>query len=175
MSEATTRTIAAIVAVVFLASSTGCANTMTGLSEDTSSFGRTIQNNPKAALGALGGAGGGALIAGLAGAGAPWIIGAALMGGLLGGYIGHKLDQRDKEMAVSAAHRAFEQNRSGQKSVWRNPDTGNHGEIVPVKTYQLADGRYCRRYEQTIYVGGEKEKSTGTACRGADGTWSTQS
>ena len=169
-----TRAVAAIVAIAFLSAATGCANTMSGMGEDASSMGSTLENNPKAALGALGGAGGGALIAGLAGAGAPWIIGAALMGGLLGGYIGHKLDEKDKKMATQAAYQSFEKNRSGQKSVWNNPDTGNHGEIVPVKTYQLADGRYCRRYEQTIYIGGEKEKSSGTACRGADGTWAIQ-
>ena len=174
MFGTTTRAVAAVVAIAFLVTATGCANTMTGLSEDASSMGRTLQNNPKAALGAVGGAGGGALIAGLAGAGAPWIIGAALMGGLLGGYIGHRLDDRDKQMATEAAHRAFERNRSGQKSVWNNPESGNHGEIVPVKTYQLSDGRYCRRYEQTIYIGGEKQTSAGTACRGADGTWSVQ-
>lgn len=167
------RTIAALLAIVLL--TTSCANTMAGMSEDTSSFGRTIENNPKAALGSLGGAGAGALIAGLAGASGGWIVGAALMGGLLGGYVGHKLDQRDKEMASQAAMRAFEQQRNGHASVWKNPNTGNHGEVVPVKTYQLADGRYCRRYEQTIYVGGEKEKSAGTACREKDGTWKIQS
>jgi surface antigen len=175
MSGAITRGIAAVVAIAFLSTATGCANTMSGLSEDASSMGNTIKNNPKAALGTLGGAGGGALIAGLAGAGAPWIVGAALMGGLLGGYVGHKLDQRDKEMATEAAYRAFEKNRSGQKSVWKNPNTGNYGEVVPVKTYQLADGRYCRRYEQTIFIGGEKQTSSGTACRNADGTWAIQS
>lgn len=175
MPFAIMRTCAAIVAVAFLSAATGCANTMSGISEDASSMGTTLENNPKAALGALGGAGGGALIAGLAGAGAPWIIGAALMGGLLGGYIGHKLDEKDKQMATQAAYQAFERNRSGQRSVWNNPNTGNHGEIVPVKTYQLSDGRYCRRYEQTIYIGGEKQTSSGTACRGADGTWAIQS
>lgn len=173
MFHATTRAVAAV--VVLTLTSSGCASTMSGMSEDVSRMGQSMKNNPKASLGALGGAGGGALIAGLAGAGAPWIIGAALMGGLLGGYIGHKLDQRDKEMASQAAVRAFESGRKGQKSVWNNPDTGNHGEVVPVKTYQLADGRYCRMYEQHIWIGGEKQTSTGTACRQADGTWKIES
>jgi surface antigen len=173
MLGTTTRAVALLVALTLL--TTSCANTMQGFSQDASGLGTKIQNNPKAVLGSVGGAGAGALIAGLAGAGAPWIIGAALMGGLLGGYVGRRLDERDKQMAAQAATQAFERNRTGQASVWRNPSSGNHGEIVPVKTYQLADGRYCRRYEQSIYIGGERERSAGTACRQADGTWRIES
>jgi surface antigen len=168
-----TRAAALLVALALL--STSCANTMQGLSADTAGIGQSISNNPKAVLGSVGGAGAGALIAGLAGANPAWIVGAALMGGLLGGYVGHRLDDRDKQMASQAAMQAFERNRTGQASVWSNPNTGNHGEVVPVKTYQLADGRYCRRYEQTLYIGGEKQRSAGTACRQADGTWAIQS
>ena len=173
LATSTRAGVALLVALALV--TTSCANTMQGISADASGFGQTLQNNPKAALGSLGGAGAGALIAGLAGASPAWIVGAALMGGLLGGYVGHKLDQNDKQMASQAAMQAFERNRVGQPSVWNNPSTGNHGEVVPVKTYQLADGRYCRRYEQTIYVGGEKERSSGTACRQTDGTWQIQS
>jgi surface antigen len=136
---------------------------------------QTYQNNPKAVLGTVLGAGGGAGIAALAGASPAWIVGSALMGGLLGGYIGHKLDDRDKQMATQAAQRAFEQNRTGQAAVWNNPDTGNSGSITPVKTYQLANGQYCREYKQTISIGGEQHQAYGTACRQADGTWQIQS
>jgi surface antigen len=173
MLAATTRAVAILLGVALL--TTSCANTMQGIGEDASSMGSTMSNNPKATLGALGGAGGGALIAGLAGASPAWIVGSALMGGLLGGYIGHQLDEKDKRMAARAAAQAFENNRAGQKSVWNNPDSGNRGEIVPVKTYQISNGQYCRRYEQTIYVGGERRQSTGTACRQPDGSWQVQS
>jgi surface antigen len=172
MLGATTRAVALLVGLALL--TTSCANTMQGMGEDASSMGSTISNNPKATLGALGGAGGGALIAGLAGASPAWIIGSALMGGLLGGYIGNRLDEKDKRMAAQAAAQAFENNRTGQKSVWNNPESGNRGEIVPVKTYQVANGQYCRRYEQTIYIGGERQQTTGTACRQADGSWQIQ-
>jgi len=173
MLTVTTRAAAALVAIALL--TTSCANTMQGMSEDASKVGTEIENNPKAVLGSVGGAGAGALIAGLAGASPAWIVGSALMGGLLGGYIGHELDKKDKEMAANAAARAFEKNRAGQASVWNNPDSGNRGEIRPTKTYQLADGRYCRRYEQNIWVGGEKQTSSGTACRQADGSWKIES
>ena len=102
------------------------------------------------------------------------IIGGVLIGGLLGGAIGNALDQKDKEMAAQAAHRAFENSRSGESSAWQNPDSGNSGSITPTRTYQVPDGRYCREYQQDIVVGGKSEKSYGTACRQPDGTWQIQ-
>jgi surface antigen len=134
----------------------------------------TTKDNPKAVLGSLGGAGVGAGIAALAGASPAWIVGAALMGGLLGGAVGHGLDNRDKEMAAKAARQAFENNRTGQASTWNNPDSGNSGTVTPTRTYQQG-GSYCREYQQTITVGGEKKQAFGTACRQPDGSWKIQS
>jgi surface antigen len=162
MHHAATRTVALLLAFALLASS--CSTMM-----------QTAEDNPKAILGTLLGAGAGAGIAAATGAGGGWIAGAALMGGLLGGVIGNRLDARDKRMAAEAAQRAFESNRSGQASVWQNPDSGNSGSITPTRTYQLANGQYCREYHQTITVGGEKHQAYGTACRQADGTWQIQS
>jgi surface antigen len=135
----------------------------------------TIQDNPKAVLGTVLGAGAGAGIAAAAGAGGGWIAGAAIMGGLLGGVIGNRLDARDKRMASEAAQRAFENNRTGQTSVWSNPDSGHSGTVTPTRTVQLANGQYCREYKQTITVGGDQHQAYGTACRQADGTWKIQS
>jgi surface antigen len=135
----------------------------------------TISDNPKAVLGSLIGAGAGAGIAAAAGAGGGWIAGASIMGALVGGAIGNRLDARDKRMAAEAAQRAFEQNQAGQASVWRNPDSGNSGSITPTKTYQLANGQYCREYKQTITIGGQPNQAYGTACRQPDGSWRIQS
>jgi surface antigen len=131
--------------------------------------------NPKDVLGSLGGAAAGAGIAALAGGSSGWIVAAGLAGGLLGGAIGHHLDNKDKQMAAQAAAQAFESNRTGQASSWKNPDTGNSGSITPTKTYQAASGQYCREYQQTITVGSEKHQAYGTACRQPDGSWKIQS
>jgi surface antigen len=133
------------------------------------------QDNPKAVLGSVIGAGAGALIAGALGGRGWTVVAAALVGGLIGGAIGHRLDEKDKQMAAEAAYRAFEANRSGEPSVWNNPDSGNHGSVTPTKTRQLANGQYCREYRQEIWVGEEKHQSYGTACRQPDGTWQIQS
>jgi len=158
-----TRAVAALLVASLLA---GCAQMQ--------SAEQSIENNPKAVLGSLGGAAAGGLLAAALGGKAPVIIASALAGALIGGYVGHKLDAKDKQMAAQAATLAFEQNASGQPSVWNNPDTGNHGQVVPTKTYQLATGQYCREYSQTIWVGNDPQKSSGTACRQPDGSWRVQ-
>jgi surface antigen len=78
-------------------------------------------------------------------------------------------------MASQAAQKRSSSGPIGQPSVWNNPDTGNSGAITPTRTYQLANGTYCREYKQTITVGGEEQQAYGTACRQPDGTWKIQS
>ncbi|HVO26913.1 MAG TPA: RT0821/Lpp0805 family surface protein [Candidatus Margulisiibacteriota bacterium] len=154
-------TVAAVVLLTFTLSS--CA-----------SMQQTYQENPKAMLGGLLGAGAGAGIAALAGGSPAAIVGAAVGGALIGGFVGHKMDNNDKQKAAQAAQQAFEQNQAGQPTVWNNPQTGNSGSITPTRTYQLANGQYCRQYQQTITIGGEQHQSYGTACRQPDGNWQIQ-
>ena len=134
-----------------------------------------VQDNPKALLGALGGAALGGGIAALAGGGTGAIVGATLGGALLGGFIGNRLDARDKQMATQAAQKAFESSQTGKPTLWNNPDSGNSGSITPTRTYELANSTYCREYHQTITVSGEQHQAYGTACRQPDGTWKIQS
>jgi surface antigen len=157
------RAVAALLVITLFA---GCAQMQ--------SAEQGVENNPKAVLGALGGAAvGGLLVAALGGKGGAVVAG-ALVGGLIGGAVGHKLDAKDKQMAAQAATLAFEQNSSGQPSAWNNPDSGNHGSVTPTHTYQLASGQYCREYRQDVWIGTEKQQTSGTACRQPDGSWQIQ-
>ena len=162
MPPRTAARLAPLIAVVLLLSS---CSTMV----------QTVEDNPKAVLGSVLGAAAGAGIAAAAGGGAGAIVGAGLGGALIGGFIGNRLDARDKRLAAEAAQRAFEQNRAGQASAWRNPDSGNSGSITPTRTYQIANGQYCREYRQTVVIGGEQHQAYGTACRQPDGSWQIQS
>ena len=156
----------AVAALLVISIFAGCAQMQ--------STGQGIENNPKAVLGSLGGAAvGGLLVAALGGKGGAVVAG-ALVGGLLGGYVGSRLDAKDKQMAAQAATLAFERNSSGQASVWNNPESGNHGSVTPTHTYQLAGGQYCREYRQDVWIGTEKQQTSGTACRQADGSWQIQ-
>jgi hypothetical protein len=65
----------------------------------------------------------------------------------------------------------LENNRTNQASTWVNPDTGESGTVVPVRTYENAQGGPCREFQRTIVIGGREEQGYGTACRQPDGTW----
>jgi surface antigen len=146
------------VAVVILVAlvTTGCA---------------TMEANPKTTVGAAGGGLVGGLIAAAAG-GNPAAIAASVIGGMLiGGVVGNMLDQRDKQMAAEAAHRAMESAPTGKPVAWQNPDSGHSGTVTPTRTYQQADGTYCRDYQTTVVIDGKNERATGTACRQPDGSW----
>jgi surface antigen len=132
---------------------------------------QTVSDNPKTAIGGLGGAATGGLIAAAAGGGGAGIAAGVIGGALLGGLVGSLLDQRDKELQAKAASQAFESAQSGKAVAWQNPDNGHAGTITPTRTYQTAQGAYCREYQQTVTIDGKKENSFGTACRQPDGSW----
>lgn len=126
---------------------------------------------PRAALGGLGAAAGGGLIASAAGGDARVIAASVILAGLIGGAIGERLDQRDRQLANETAQRAFERTPAGQPATWRNPDSGASGSVTPTRTFQAANGGYCREFQQEIVVGGERQQSFGTACRQPNGQW----
>lgn len=94
-----------------------------------------------------------------------------LMGAFIGSEIGQSLDSADRLAASRAAQRTFEYGQTGQTATWSNPDTGHSGTVTPTRTYQQADGAYCREYQQTVSVGGKTEQAYGRACRQPDGSW----
>lgn len=123
------------------------------------------------------GTGGGAILGGLAGAqvgkgrGQLWATGAgALLGALLGGEIGSSLDVADRS-AMDGAYSRARRARVGETISWNNPESGNYGTITPVRDGRSSTGRYCREYQQTVYVGGRQQSAYGTACQQPDGTW----
>jgi len=130
-----------------------------------------IGENPKTAIGAAGGAAAGGLIGAVASGSPAAIAGGVILGGLAGGAVGNLLDQRDHQLAAQAAQQALEKAPTGTAVPWTNPDNGHAGVVTPVRTYQVADGSYCREYQQTVTVGGQQQQSHGTACRQPDGSW----
>jgi len=150
------RTITAAAALAFLVS---CAD---------------MQEKPKETMGAILGAGVGALAGSQVGSGkgqmAAIAIG-ALAGAWAGGGVGKSLDRADRNYSQQTAQNALEYSRVGETRTWRNPDSGHSGSTKPVRTYQSASGANCREFESSILVDGKEEKAFGRACRQADGTW----
>ncbi len=104
------------------------------------------------------------------GSGAGLIIG-TVVGAAIGNSIGSSLDEADRIKMRDAHMSAFESNRSGHRSEWRNPDSGHHGWVEPEPAYENTYGQYCREYTQTVYIGNKEEQAYGTACRQEDGAW----
>lgn len=98
-------------------------------------------------------------------------FGGAVGGALVGAAIGGKMDDVDRMKMSQAYQNSFEYGRVGEETSWVNPDSGNSGSVAPVRTYQNAEGQYCREFQQTITIGGKTEQAYGTACRQPDGSW----
>ncbi|WP_429886134.1 RT0821/Lpp0805 family surface protein [Geoalkalibacter halelectricus] len=129
---------------------------------------------PKETAGTLIGAGGGALLGAQVGKGRGQLVGVAvgtLAGALIGQEVGRSLDRADRMWMERNAQQSLEYNRSHQASTWHNPDSGNSGTLTPVRTFQTAEGQYCREYMQTVNIGGQAQQAYGTACRQPDGSW----
>lgn len=95
----------------------------------------------------------------------------AVLGGLAGNAIGSSLDKADAAYYNRTTQRALETAPTGQAMPWSNPQSGNSGVVIPQAPYQLADGSYCREYQQRIVVGGQTQSGYGKACRQPDGSW----
>jgi surface antigen len=95
----------------------------------------------------------------------------ALLGALAGSDVGKRLDDADRALIEQRTRTVLDTGPAGQAQDWRNPDSGNHGTITPVRTLKRPDGAYCREYQQTVTVAGRTEQAYGTACRQLDGSW----
>jgi surface antigen len=129
---------------------------------------------PKEGAGTLLGAGTGALLGAQVGSGRGQLVAVAvgtLAGAIMGQEIGRSLDRADQLAMERNAQYSLEHTRSHQTTTWVNPDSGNAGAITPVRTFQTAQGQYCREYTQTVIVAGQEQQAYGTACRQPDGTW----
>ncbi len=129
---------------------------------------------PKQRGGTLLGAGTGALLGSALGHGHGRLVAVAvgtLAGAMIGQEIGRSLDQADRLAMQHNAQQSLETLPSHQTGHWRNPDSGHSGTLTPLRTYQTAQGTYCREYLQTVTIDGREERAYGTACRQPDGSW----
>lgn len=94
----------------------------------------------------------------------------AVIGGIVGSEIGRSMDKTDRLLAQRAELDAFERGRSGEPVVWRNPDNGRYGEVIPMQPYRRGY-EDCRDYTHKIFIDGRPQVMRGTACRNPDGTW----
>jgi surface antigen len=96
------------------------------------------------------------------------IVAGTVAGALFGSHIGKRMDEADRLKAAQA----LENSPSGERSTWKNPDTGTEYTMTPTRTYQTGTGP-CRDFTVDAKIDGKPEKVQGSACRQADGTWKT--
>ncbi|MEM6711457.1 MAG: glycine zipper 2TM domain-containing protein [Pseudomonadota bacterium] len=128
---------------------------------------------PREGIGALGGAVAGGIIGNQIGDGTGQVlatVGGALIGGFLGAELGRSLDARAQQEFQAAQFQALERGRPGAPVAWQAP-SGASGRVVPSQPYQI-NALVCRDYTHTVFIDGQPEVLTGTACRQPDGTWS---
>ena len=95
------------------------------------------------------------------------IAGGTLLGFLVGGSIGRTMDEVDQNCIGQALEHASD----GQTITWNNSQSKAQYQVVPTRTVQASDGRYCREYTATAVINGRTEKTYGKACRQPDGSW----
>ena len=79
----------------------------------------------------------------------------------------------DRHIAAMAVQVAMERRGDNQSSTWTNGMSGNHGVVVPRRSYWSPAGALCRRYEEEMTVAGVTATYTQTACRDNSGHWTT--
>lgn len=127
---------------------------------------------PREGVGALGGAVAGGVLGSQIGSGSGQVlatVGGAVLGGLLGAQIGQRLDAQAQQQFAAAQFQALETGRPGAPVSWQAP-SGQRGQVVPSQPYQI-NSTVCRDYSHTVYIDGQPEVLTGTACRQNDGSW----
>ena len=88
---------------------------------------------PKQTVGALAGAGAGALAGSQIGGGRGKLVATSvgtLLGAVIGSSVGKSLDRADRIAAGQAQVQALEFAPSGQQVAWRNPDSGYFGSVT---------------------------------------------
>ncbi len=98
----------------------------------------------------------------------------ALLGAGLGSSIGKSLDRADQAAMQQTMNHSLERGTSGQRSDWRNPDSGHSGSYTPQPAYKTSGGQTCREFQQTVTIDGREQSAYGTACRMPDGSWQIQ-
>jgi surface antigen len=80
------------------------------------------------------------------------------------------LETDDVAVAAAAVQSALEQALSRDTRRWHNG--ASSGAITPLRTFRVADGRYCRDYLEVVLARGQAPAyGKGTACRNPLGRW----
>lgn len=92
-------------------------------------------------------------------------------GGAGGYYATRALMGSDLAAYERTAQKGLAQADDGQILEWQNPETGNSGIFRTIRSFKMADGRYCRQYRATVSFEKNVRSGVGMACRQNGGQW----
>jgi surface antigen len=81
------------------------------------------------------------------------------------------LTDSDVKLASRLVQTTLESAPDGATRRWTNKQTGNSGEITPLRTYVTEDGSFCRDYREQLAIAGDSGRFYYTACRGGSARW----
>jgi surface antigen len=93
------------------------------------------------------------------------------VGGALGGALTRNLNCEDQSYAYKTYYDGFNSGRTNVPYQWRNPNSGNYGEVRVNNYYNDQGGFRCADFTQQIFVSGRPQAAKGRACQQPDGTW----
>ena len=83
------------------------------------------------------------------------------------------LSAADRALAEENLQAALETHESQARISWRRADGSWGGTVMPVRTFRIESGIYCREFIEDIILPGAARSATFTACRDTGGTWIT--
>ena len=83
------------------------------------------------------------------------------------------LNAADRARAEQNLQSALETSQSQARMSWRRTDGSWGGTVMPLRTFRVESGIYCREFQEDIISTGAPRSATFTACRDTGGTWIT--
>jgi len=83
------------------------------------------------------------------------------------------LSAADQAKAEENLQSALETRQSQARMSWRRADGSWGGTVMPLRTFRIESGIYCREFQEDIIFTVAPRSATFTACRDGGGTWIT--
>lgn len=77
----------------------------------------------------------------------------------------------ERQLAEDNRQVALETLPSDQPRHWSGSGSGPSGFVIPLRTFKITTGHYCREYMEAIIVGGFSRSQVAVACRDGDAGW----
>lgn len=95
-------------------------------------------------------------------------VGAGAVGGY---YAADYLTRLDRRAMEETTYATLTDAPIGEAKSWDNPNSGNNGEVLAIRTFMSGQGQLCRDYANVANVEGERVETYHTACRNSVGAW----